>query len=325
MTQEGHPMPTNTVALTAAAEAALRAPSIFNTQPWHWHVTAEALELSADPERQLPVVDPDHRLSTLSCGIALHHARVALAAEGYTLDVARLPDPHRPDLLARIRITGHQAPDPADMRRYEASLIRHTDRRVFTDEPVPPEALDRLRDAASAEQVHLHALRPDDVPALASAVAKAQATELADPAYRAELARWTGGEGLPPDTVTPPGQRTVPVREFSLGSGGGPAAGEGTDNAAAYAVLAGDTDEPGAWLRAGEAMSAVLLTAVSADLAVSPMSDVAEVPATRALLRGLLAGIGYPYLVLRVGVAEQTAGVPATPRRSAADAIDVDP
>jgi len=322
-------MPTHTVALTAAAEAALRAPSIFNTQPWHWHVTAEALDLSADPERQLPVVDPDRRLSTLSCGIALHHARTALAAEGYTLDVARLPEPERPDLLARIRITGHQAPDPADLRRYEASLIRHTDRRLFTDQPVPPESLDTLRAAAGAEHTHLHVLRPDDVPALASAVAKAQAMELADPAYRAELARWTdrpdGDEGVPAGTATPPGHRTVPVREFSLAGGGDLPAGGGTDNAASYAVLAGDSDEPVAWLRAGEALSAVLLTAVSADLAVSPMSDVAEVPATRALLRGLLAGIGYPFLVLRIGVAEQSAGVPATPRRGAADAIDVDP
>ena len=127
-------MPTQSVALTAAAEAALRAPSIFNTQPWHWHVTADALELSADPARHLPVVDPDHRLSTLSCGIALHHARTALAADGYALDVERLPDGDNPDLLARIRITGRRTPDPADVRRYEASLIRHTDRRLFTDD-----------------------------------------------------------------------------------------------------------------------------------------------------------------------------------------------
>jgi len=90
-------------------------------------------------------------------------------------------------------------------------------------------------------------------------------------------------------------------------------------------VLSGDSDDPLAWLRAGEALSAVLLTAVEQDLAVSPMSDVAEVPGTRALLRGLLAGIGYPFLVLRIGVVEPTTGVPATPRRSPADAIDVDP
>ena len=71
---------TDTDALVAAAEAALRAPSIFNSQPWRWHVTADELELLTDPDRQLPVVDPEHMMSTLSCGIALHHARTALSA-----------------------------------------------------------------------------------------------------------------------------------------------------------------------------------------------------------------------------------------------------
>ena len=53
---------TDTEALVAAAEAALRAPSIFNSQPWRWHVSADALELRTDPARQLAVVDPEHMM-----------------------------------------------------------------------------------------------------------------------------------------------------------------------------------------------------------------------------------------------------------------------
>jgi hypothetical protein len=116
----------------------------------------------------------------------------------------------------------------------------------------------------------------------------------------------------------------VPVREFDVEGSGGLPAGTGHDEAARYAVLAGDGDEPAAWLRAGEALSAVLLEAVEAGLSVSPMSDVAEVTATRTLLRELLSGIGYPYLVLRVGVAEPVTGVPPTPRRDPGDAITTD-
>src|SRR5690349_6325563 len=97
---------TDTEALVVAAEATLRAPSIFNSQPWQWRVTASGLELSADADRQLAVVDPEHMMSTLSSGIALHHARTALNAEGRSHIVDRLPDPTRPDLLARIRLTG---------------------------------------------------------------------------------------------------------------------------------------------------------------------------------------------------------------------------
>ena len=320
---------TDAAALRSAAEAALRAPSIFNTQPWRWHVTAGALELSADPDRQLPVVDPEHRMSTLSCGIALHHALVALAAEGRAVAATRLPDPARPNLLARIEITGHRSPDPADVRRFEATEIRHTDRRLFTDERVPAEVLDRLRAAADAQGARLHLVRAEDVPALASAISHAQRLQMADPAYRAELARWThrppgSGDGVPADTATPPTPRTVPVREFDIAAGGDLPAGTGHDEAASYAVLAGDADEPAAWLRAGEAMSAVLLEAVNAGVSVSPMSDAAEVTATRQAVRGLLFGIGYPYLVLRIGMAEPATGVPATPRRNPSEVITED-
>jgi nitroreductase len=332
----------DTDALVAAAQAALRAPSIFNSQPWRWHVTADTLELFPDPERQLPAVDPEHMMSTLSCGIALHHARTALNAEGRSHTVDRLSDPTRPDLLARIRITGTHPPDPADVRRYQASLIRHTDRRPFEGEPLPDAVFDRLRAVAEAEHAYLYRMRPDDVPALAAAVTQAQRVEMADPDYRAELARWTDRpagsragrrDGVPADTVPATTPRTVPVREFTLGrdetSGGietgiEPLAEEGTDRSATYAVLAGESDDRLEWLRAGEALSAVWLTAVTEGLSVSPMSDVAEVPSTRALLRGVLAGIGYPFMVLRVGSAEPVSGVPQAPRRDPGEAITVD-
>src|SRR5690606_32132752 len=69
--------------LTRAAHAAGMAPSVHNTQPWRWRVFPEWLELYADRSRQLGRADPEGRLMTISCGAALHHARVALAAEGW--------------------------------------------------------------------------------------------------------------------------------------------------------------------------------------------------------------------------------------------------
>jgi hypothetical protein len=320
---------TGTDALKSAAEAALHAPSILNTQPWRWRVTGDALQLSTDPDRQLPVIDPDHRLTTISCGIALHHARVALQAEGYAGDIERLPDPSRPELLARITVRGPRRPTTSELRDYDSILVRHTDRRLFADVPVPAEALNDLSQAAAAQGGHLYILRTDDTPVLAAAVSRAQEIEIEDPAYRDELAAWTNRDpashdGVSPDTATPPAPRTVPVREFALDGGAQLPAGEGTDRQARFAVLAGDEDNPLSWLRAGEALSAAMLAAVHDGLSVSPMSDVTEVGGTREVVRGMLSGIGYPFLVLRVGVAEPSVGVPSTPRRTAADAIDVD-
>src|SRR5689334_11269234 len=91
-------------ALTQAVAAAGLAPSIHNTQPWRWRISRESLDLHLEPDRLLQVADPDTRLATLSCGAALHHARVSLAAQGWRATVTRIPDPAHPEHLAHLRV-----------------------------------------------------------------------------------------------------------------------------------------------------------------------------------------------------------------------------
>ncbi|GAA1796420.1 hypothetical protein HC028_23540 [Planosporangium flavigriseum] len=94
------------------------------------------------------------------------------------------------------------------------------------------------------------------------------------------------------------------------------------DRHARYAVLFADGDDARSWLTAGEALSAVLLTATTDRLATSPMSDIVEVPATRHLLYDLLGHIGHPTLALRIGIpADPTQPAPGAPRRSGAALI----
>jgi hypothetical protein len=309
-------------ALARAAMAAGRAPSIFNSQPWRWRITGDAAELRADRERQVPVVDPDGRLLTLSCGTALHHARVALAGTGVTAVVFRMPDP---DVLARIQVAGTREVSPAAIRAQQAMALRRTDRRPFADVEVPAGALEELRVAAEGEGAHLYLLRRDEVLLLAVAASRAAAVEFADPASRAELATWTrrpteAGDGVPAVTADSRGGRPVPGRDFTPGA---PiVTGEPVDRYARYVMLFTDDDTPLSRLCAGEALSATLLTATMLRLATSPMSDVIEVPATRNLLREMLGGLRYPMIALRVGVPAEGPARPAAPRRPADEIIE---
>ncbi len=90
------------IALRRAAVRATLAPSVHNTQPWKMTLDGPVLSLFADYDRQLPVLDPTSRQLTISCGCALLNARVALAADGIAVTIARLPDASRPDLVATI-------------------------------------------------------------------------------------------------------------------------------------------------------------------------------------------------------------------------------
>ena len=107
---------------------ASRAPSVHNTQPWRWRVDEASLHLYADPDRQLPNIDPDSRDLMLSCGTALHHCVAAFAAVGWQSKVTRLPNPADPNHLAAIELSPYPA-DAADIALAAAIPRRRTDRR----------------------------------------------------------------------------------------------------------------------------------------------------------------------------------------------------
>jgi nitroreductase len=332
-----------TRALVAATTAAALAPSVHNTQPWRWRIEGGVADLYPDTRRQLRVTDPDRRLLTLSCGAALHQAGVALAAAGIGADISRLPDPENDDRrstplpsgvglghLARITVTGRVPITAAALRQLSTSRIRHTDRRPLLDQALPAEAVSAMRTTAGTYGIGLHLLTRDQVIELASATSRSQDDEVHDDAARAELDAWTdpgrpAGAGVPdsaiPDRTVP---TTVPMRDFGhLGSLAIPA---GHDNAATYVILYGLAEQPRSWLRAGEALDAIWLTATEHDIALLPLSAAVESPATREVLHRLLAGLGYPYLSLRLGIADASLPVTVrTPRLPAEANIDVLP
>jgi nitroreductase len=305
--------------LRDAAVTAVAAPSIFNTQPWRWQAGRRMLRLWADRERQLIVADPEGRLLTISCGVALHHARLALAASGYDVVVRRLPDPADEDLLAVIELAGRHRPTAAQRRLYAAIPRRRTDRRAFGPEPVPAGVAAGLVKATEAQGAHLHLVRRDQIARLAMAAAQAGALQLADTEYRKELIRWThrppwSGDGVPTTTAVQPAGRAVPVRDFVPFGGPAISAGPQTDHSALYAVIFTDQDTPLDWLRSGEALSAALLTATACGLGTAPMSDITELTVTREQLRHLLSDVGVPQLAVRVGQAPP-GEPPPSPRR----------
>src|SRR5262245_13579962 len=101
--------------LAQAAEVAGHAPSIHNTQPWHWRVRGATLELVTEPARRLGVTDPEGRMMVVSVGAALHHARIALAGAGWRAEVERVID-RMPDAdpvpVARLTVLDREPATP---------------------------------------------------------------------------------------------------------------------------------------------------------------------------------------------------------------------
>jgi len=306
-------------ALFDAAAIAGHAPSIHNTQPWRWRVTDNELDLHLDRSRGLEVTDPASRLAVLSCGAALHHALVSLAAAGWHAIIARLPDPSHPDHLAQLRLDHRIPVTPAARRHLQTVGLRHTDRRPTLDTPVDAERLRSVVAAVESAGARLHLLRHHQVYDLAAAADHAQRSESDDAAWQAELGYWTGGtrplgSGIPdaaiPDRAP---QTTVPGRDF--GHDGDLTVSAAHDHAAVFGILYGPEDGRLDWLRAGEALSAAWLTATELGVAVLPLSATVELVTTRERMRHLLADLGHPYLVLRFGTPDPAdTAPPHTPR-----------
>lgn len=317
-------------ALRDAVPASLFAPSILNTQPWRWRLRGTRLELSRDPDRRLEAVDPTGRMAMVSSGAALHHVRVTLAARGYAVAVRRLPAGGSADLLAVLEITGSAPESPVDVELARAIRHRRSDRRpIVATSRVDDNVIAALDAAATREGSTLFRVGDTERPYVGAAVDEAQRTERSDPAYRRELAAWTvrrpSGGGVSFESLVAPVARPVAVRDFADDGETGLFAGFGDDRFADYLIVATSTDTPVDRLRAGEATSAVWLTATARALAMSVMSDVVEVPATRALICRLLADRAQPQLVLRTGLQGQPVPPPPASHRDLGEVLDEDP
>lgn len=315
----------------AALRLACRAPSLHNSQPWRWRIADETVHLYADPGRLLPAVDPSGRELVISCGAALHHARVAFASLGWRTFVHRLPNPAQPEHLASLqfaRLTS--VPEPA-VTLTTAITGRHSDRRPFLPAAVPDGVLRRLAMAARSEHATLtvagtEAIRRELVVAM-TAVNELQRD---DPGYRGELAAWAGRrlgsvEGVPASALRSVDATSRPVlgRDFAP-AGAGDLAAPPIDDGAVVAVLSTELDDRRGWLHAGEALSAVLLTATAAGLASCTLSQVAEDDIARDVVRSdVLDGNGEPQLLLRLGwPVTPSYPAPQSPRRPLADVVE---
>lgn len=311
--------------LRAALALANRAPSVHNSSPWQWRIGPRTLQLYALWSAHLPHTDPDGRDLVISCGAALHHCTLALAALGWRAVVHRLPNAAQPDHLASLELR-RDNPGSVDIALAAAIPRRRTDRRVYSAWPVALDDVAMMGARAARLGVTVRRLEPNT--ALRALVRQAVNEHLADPDYARELTAWSGRHasevGVPArNTPLPDPVAVMPGRLFASAALTQPdEAAPGEDNGVVLA-LGTSADDTVSRLRAGEATSAVLLTATARGLASCPVSEVLEVSDTREALRAQAFDDGqFAQMLVRVGWAPVNADpLPATPRRPLADVV----
>lgn len=324
----------------AAITLAMRAPSIHPSRPWHWRLGYNSLHLFVE-QTAYPAGDPNGRDLLISCGSTLHHLRAAFAAEGWATLVHRVPNPSDAGHLASVEFYPRLATND-DVALAAAIPRRRMDRRRFGTWRVPLPLLNLLAERAEAQGAMLRAAPDPEVRAELSTALSTTPNghhgqpDSGHPNSGGERTVWSGmrfGPAPTPAGVLPSGAPTATLGYRDTGSvltqasvltqeQPEPLADEA--DAAELLVISTYADDRISRLRAGEAMSAVLLTATDLHLASCPIGGLLGAEPTVHLIRErVLGGDGYPQLVIRVGwTANEYDPIPPSPRHSVDDFFD---
>jgi nitroreductase len=320
---------TETKVITTAVELACRAPSLHNSQPWQWIVSGASVDLFVDPHRTLTATDKSGREAIISCGAALDHFRVAMAAVGWGTNVEQFPNPNNLDHLASIDFASLDHVTQARRDRADAILRRRTSRLPFrapkhwsSFEPV-------LRSSFENDSVILDVLDDDVRPRLAEASRLTEALRRYDDLYHHELLWWTApsrkSEGIPESALASEsdGRRVDVNRRFPTDPYERSSAG--TYDQAQILVLSTPIDTRVDALNCGEALSAILLECTMAELATCPVTHITELEASRDIIRALTSDpAAVPQVLIRVGIEpEGELAPPPTPRRPLSDVLEI--
>jgi nitroreductase len=322
-------MMADTKVITTAVELACRAPSLHNSQPWRWVASSTSLDLFVDPHRTVTSTDRSGREAIISCGAALDHFRVAMAAVGWGTNVEQFPNPNNLAHLASIDFTSLDYVTQARRDRANAILRRRTNRLPFrapkhwaSFEPV-------LRSSFENDSVTLDVLADDVRPRLVEASRLTEALRRYDDLYHNELRWWTAllraFEGIPQSALVSESDdrrvdvnRRFPIDPFDERSSAG------TYDQAKILVLSTPRDTRVDALNCGEVLSAILLECTMAGLATCPVTHITELESCRDIIRDLTTGpAAVPQVLIRVGIEPKGELAPEpTPRRPLSDVLE---
>lgn len=272
-------------------DAAMRAPSGGNVQPWHIEASEDRINLRL-ATKYTTAMDVGYRGSAVALGAAAFNARVAAAAHGLTGQVQWSRGDEGTPLFGIAEFSVGSAPELADL--YEPMLARETNRLRGTGAPIAPDVLGGLRAAARGEGAELTILDDRaDIETAARLLAAADRLRYLTPTLHREMMselRWPGDPdpdtgidvttlGLDPtdlvilDILRRP-EVMANLADWDVGTALGDDTYERVTSSSALAVVSIRGRRLTDYAVAGSAVEAVWVDAQRRGLAVQPVSPV---------------------------------------------------
>lgn len=298
---------------------AVLAPSSHNSQPWKFNVSGEEIRLYADKSKWLEVADADQRELYISLGCALENLLVAAEHFGYGHNVTYLSGDEDMAVIVKLTPDGDGQPSRS-LELFYAIPDRNTNRKPYEDKAIPENTLQILRTQSDDEGLQLYLISDErTIKNFGGLVAQADRTQYGNPDYRSELGFWLG-QGVMGPTGIQAKIAQLYVVLLDAGSGQTKTDAELVNSTLVIGFISTKENDRISQITAGQLFERVWLVAEAEGVRVHPMSQVLEVPETKAELSKMLSETGlYPQQAFRLGYAEAEVG--HTPRRPVADVI----
>ncbi|TMQ73998.1 MAG: hypothetical protein E6K81_01810 [Candidatus Eisenbacteria bacterium] len=309
----------------ALIAAAVLAPSHWNAQPWRFEVEGPLIRLLADPQRALPIMDPDRRAMRLSLGAALENLLITARAWGLHPTVTYRPPGDPSQVVAEVAWTVGAA--PRDRALFQAIVDRRTNRDAYDERGLFPENRASLTVQVPGD-FRVHWIDdPEQIHAVADLVHDAVHEQVLDRRAEAERFAWMRfddqarerGDGVSIEALALGG----PAKWFAghyfnpnswlLGQGAGSLSKQargGVRSAGALALLTSPTPREEAWVMGGQVYERFALKATQLGIAQQPINAPLEQDRYRAeLVRRFGAAGEQPLMFVRLGHADRPKGV----------------
>jgi nitroreductase len=308
--------------------AMVAAPSAHNTQPWLFKVSNNEIVIERVLPRCLSASDRDGRQTYISLGCTAMNGLIAAANHGHGTQITYLPDSHAG---IAIKLTLNNGPADNHLSPLLPAIFqRRTNRHPFTGQPLNTAEISALS-AANNPNILLFS-DPAQKTKIAELASQGTLTALAQPEFKAELARWVRNnwtrqpDGMPGYATGIPAPISIIspllIKIFPVHRQASRETFRQINTASAIAVFVTARDAASDWIKTGLLLEQLWLEATAAGISAMPQAAAIEgSKEIRRQFNRLLQTDWLPQAILRLGHTVTPRSLRALPRRSVQDCL----
>jgi hypothetical protein len=296
---------------------ALLAPSSHNTQPWLFKIKSEnTIEIYADETRWLKIADADKREMHVSIGCALENLLTAAARFGFETRTNYFPNGENGTLVASVELKQNEnANDERRANLFEFLTTRSTFHGVFLEREIPENVLHEIETLADEDGISLYLTSDEKIrQEVDDLIARSDARQFADPAFRKELSYWIG-QGVFGNSWLMSQIGSLAVAYLNLGKSTAKTDAKVLRSAPVLGLITSAENDRASQVKAGQVFEKIYLTARKHSLGVRPMSQIVQILEHKEELKKLIPQTTqFPQQPFLLGYADLTNA--HTPRRT---------